>query len=78
MRILIVEDEPKIAEDLRLAVRSPRKALQRAGAQVLAVGGKLLGVLINDVDLEGTAYGYGGYYGYYDKYFDAAADHEKT
>lgn len=58
--------------------QTPRKALQRAGAQVLAVGGKLLGVLINDVDLEGTAYGYGGYYGYYDKYFDAAADHEKT
>jgi capsular exopolysaccharide synthesis family protein len=58
--------------------RTPRKALQRAASQVLAVGGKLLGVLINDVDLDETGYGYGGYHGYYGKYLDAAAGEESS
>ena len=44
------------------AGKTPRKAVGRAAAQIMAVGGTLLGVLLNGADLDQPGYGY--YYGY--------------
>ncbi len=49
------------------------QALRKASDQLLGIGARILGVLINDVDVRGSEYGYSyGYYGYhggYDRYF---------
>ena len=53
--------------------KTPRQALRKASDQILAMGAQILGVLINDVDVRKSEYGYSyGYYGYhggYDRYF---------
>ena len=46
--------------------KTPRKAVAKAAERFATVGAKLLGVLINDVDVERSRYGY--YYPYYDSY----------
>ncbi len=54
--------------------KTPRQALRKASDQILALGGQILGVLINDVDVRRSEYGYGyyGYHGGYDRYFSGA------
>ena len=58
------------------AGKTPRKAIGKAAAQIMAVGGTLLGVLVNGADLDrlgygyGYGYGYGSYGGTYGRYFD--------
>jgi polysaccharide biosynthesis transport protein len=53
---------------------SGRPALQRAIDQVTSVGGKILGVVLNKVDLERNSYYYGQYYGeYYRSYYAEGA-----
>ena len=52
--------------------QSPRPAVQRSIDQVLAVGGKVTGVVLNRVDLRRNSYYYGQYYGeYYRSYYAA-------
>ena len=47
-----------------------RTSVQRAVEQVVAVGGKVLGVVLNKVDLQANSYYYGQYYGeYYRAYY---------
>jgi succinoglycan biosynthesis transport protein ExoP len=54
------------------AEQSPRPAVQRSVDQVLAVGGKITGVVLNRVDLRRNSYYYGQYYGeYYRSYYAA-------
>ena len=60
--------------------KTPRQALRKTTDQLLGLGAQILGVLINDVDVRRSEYGYPyGYYGYhggYDRYFsesDASA-----
>lgn len=48
--------------------RTPRKALLRARSQILHAGGRLLGVVVNDVDQTELAYGYYSYGAYYERY----------
>ena len=49
---------------------SGRPALHRAIDQITSVGGKVLGVVLNKVDLERNSYYYGQYYGeYYRSYY---------
>ena len=45
--------------------KTPRDAVRKAGDHVRNVGGKILGALINDVDIEGSEYSY-----YYRHYYD--------
>ncbi|MEM7351573.1 MAG: polysaccharide biosynthesis tyrosine autokinase, partial [Acidobacteriota bacterium] len=52
--------------------KTPRQALKKAGDHLLRVGGQILGVLINDVDVRNSDYGYGAYGGY-DSYFSPSA-----
>jgi capsular exopolysaccharide synthesis family protein len=47
------------------AGRTPRKALAAVAGRIANVGGTLLGVVVNDVDLSAGGYGYYGYYGHY-------------
>ncbi len=53
--------------------KTPRQALRKASDQLQALGAQILGVLINDVDVRRSEYGYPyGYYGYhggYERYF---------
>jgi capsular exopolysaccharide synthesis family protein len=54
------------------AEQSPRPAVQRSVDQVLGVGGKVVGVVLNRVDLRRNSYYYGQYYGeYYRSYYAA-------
>jgi capsular exopolysaccharide synthesis family protein len=54
------------------AEQSPRPAVQRAMDQVVGVGGKVTGVVLNRVDLRRNSYYYGQYYGeYYRGYYAA-------
>jgi succinoglycan biosynthesis transport protein ExoP len=54
------------------AEQSPRPAVQRSVDQVLGVGGKIVGVVLNRVDLRRNSYYYGQYYGeYYRSYYAA-------
>ncbi len=55
--------------------KTPRQALKKAGDHLLRVGGQILGVLINDVDVRQSEYGSYGYgsYGGYDSYFSPSA-----
>lgn len=56
---------------------SGRPALQRALDQVSSSGGKLLGVVLNKVDLRRNSYYYSQYYGeYYRSYYSDAAARE--
>lgn len=49
--------------------KTPRKAVQKAGEHLLGVGAKLLGVLVNNVRLDHSGYGfYGSMGGYLDRY----------
>jgi polysaccharide biosynthesis transport protein len=53
---------------------SGRPALQRAIDQILSVGGKVTGVVLNKVNLERNSYYYGQYYGeYYRSYYAEGA-----
>ena len=53
---------------------SGRPAIQRAVDQILGVGGKVVGVVLNKVDLERNSYYYGQYYGeYYRSYYAEGA-----
>jgi polysaccharide biosynthesis transport protein len=53
---------------------SGRPAIQRAIDQILSVGGKITGVVLNKVDLERNSYYYGQYYGeYYRSYYAEGA-----
>jgi capsular exopolysaccharide synthesis family protein len=57
------------------AEASSRPAIQRAVDQVMAVGGKLTGIVLNKVNLERNAYYYGQYYGeYYRAYYSEAGN----
>ncbi|HVR72244.1 MAG TPA: polysaccharide biosynthesis tyrosine autokinase [Vicinamibacteria bacterium] len=56
------------------AEQSPRPAVQRAVDQVLGVGGKFTGVVLNRVDLRRNSYYYGQYYGEYYRNYYAAPD----
>jgi capsular exopolysaccharide synthesis family protein len=54
------------------AEQSPRPAVQRSVDQVVGVGGKITGVVLNRVDLRRNSYYYGQYYGeYYRSYYAA-------
>jgi polysaccharide biosynthesis transport protein len=56
------------------AETSGRPAVNRAVDQILGVGGKIIGVVLNKVDLERNAYYYGQYYGeYYRSYYAEGA-----
>lgn len=59
---------------------SGRPAIQRAVDQITSVGGKVLGVVLNKVDLERNSYYYGQYYGeYYRSYYaEGAARHPRA
>jgi succinoglycan biosynthesis transport protein ExoP len=49
--------------------KTPRKMVQRAADSLRQVGAKLFGVLVNDVAIEKTSYGYKGYSSaYFDRY----------
>jgi capsular exopolysaccharide synthesis family protein len=50
--------------------KTPRKSVQRAADNLAQVGAKLLGVLVNDVDVDKSGYGYYHGYGYTRGYFD--------
>jgi len=53
---------------------SGRPAIERAVDQILGVGGKITGVVLNKVDLERNSYYYGQYYGeYYRSYYAEGA-----
>jgi exopolysaccharide transport family protein len=52
------------------AEMSPRPAVQRAVEHIQGVGAKIIGVVLNKVDLERNSYYYGQYYGeYYRSYY---------
>ena len=56
------------------AESSGRPAVQRAIDQIASVNGKIIGVILNRVDLERNAYYYGQYYGeYYRSYYAEGA-----
>jgi capsular exopolysaccharide synthesis family protein len=60
------------------AERSGRPAIQRAVDQIVSVGGKVVGVVLNKVDLESNSYYYGQYYGeYYRSYYAEGASRQK-
>jgi capsular exopolysaccharide synthesis family protein len=79
--ILAMADTPVLApyvDGVILVVgaeQSSRTAVQRAVDQLLSVGGKITGVVLNKVNLERNSYYYGQYYGeYYRSYYaDGAA-----
>lgn len=59
-----------LADGLLLVVRAgktPKELVRRASDRVLRVGGKILGVLVNAVDMRHSTYGY--YHGYYRSYY---------
>jgi polysaccharide biosynthesis transport protein len=56
---------------------SGRQAVNRAVDQIASVGGKVVGVVLNKVDLERNAYYYGQYYGeYYRSYYAEGASRQ--
>jgi len=56
------------------AEASRRPAVQRAIDQILGIGGKVIGVVLNRVNLERNSYYYGQYYGeYYRSYYGEGA-----
>ena len=74
--ILAIADAPVLStfvDGLVLVVaadRTARPAVQRTIDQVTAVGGKIVGVVLNRLNLERNAYYFGQYYGkYYQSYY---------
>jgi capsular exopolysaccharide synthesis family protein len=74
--ILAMADTPVLAPFVDGAIlvvgaeQSSRTAVQRAVDQILSVGGKITGVVLNKVNLERNSYYYGQYYGeYYRSYY---------
>lgn len=60
--------------------KTPRKVVLKAAENLVRVGGKLLGVLVNAVDVERGSYGYYGYGGssaYFDRYHQSESDSSK-
>jgi capsular exopolysaccharide synthesis family protein len=56
------------------AESTTRPAILRAADQIQTVGGRLLGVVLNRVNLERNSYYYGQYYGeYYRSYYNEGA-----
>jgi capsular exopolysaccharide synthesis family protein len=56
---------------------SGRPAIHRAVDQITSVGGKVIGVVLNKVDLERNSYYYGQYYGeYYRSYYAEGASRQ--
>jgi exopolysaccharide transport family protein len=56
---------------------SGRPAIHRAIDQIMSVGGKVVGVVLNKVDLERNSYYYGQYYGeYYRSYYAEGASRQ--
>jgi Mrp family chromosome partitioning ATPase len=47
--------------------KSPRTVVQRARQELLGVGAKIFGVVLNNVDM--TREGYDAYYYYYNRYY---------
>jgi capsular exopolysaccharide synthesis family protein len=59
--------------------RTPRKAVQRASDQLLQVGAKLLGVLVNNVRPGQSGYNYYGSMGsYYERYYSDSESNQRT
>ena len=55
--------------------KTPRKTVQRAAESLIQVGAKLFGVLVNDVPIDKTSYGYRGYSAsYFDRYHHRDSD----
>ena len=55
--------------------KTPRKTVQRAADSLTQVGAKLFGVLVNDVSIDKTSYGYRGYSAsYFDRYHHRDSD----
>lgn len=54
--------------------RTPHEAVRKAGERLRFVGAKVLGVVLNNVNVRqlGYGYGYAGYYSEYDEYYKAA------
>jgi capsular exopolysaccharide synthesis family protein len=74
--ILAMADTPVLAPFVDGAIlvvgaeQSSRTAVQRAVEQIVSVGGKITGVVLNKVNLERNSYYYGQYYGeYYRSYY---------
>jgi len=65
----------RVVDGTLLVIRdqqTPRQAARYARDQLIQVGGRVLGVVVNDVKVERGSYYYGkysGYYYYYDKYY---------
>jgi exopolysaccharide transport family protein len=58
---------------------SSRPAIQRAIDQISSVGGKVMGIVLNKVNLERNAYYYGQYYGeYYRSYYAEGASRQPS
>jgi capsular exopolysaccharide synthesis family protein len=83
--ILAMADTPvlcPIVDGVLLVVAaelSARPSVQRATDQIQSIGAKMLGVVLNKVDLERNSYYYGHYYGeYYRSYYGDAGKHEST
>ena len=58
---------------------SGRPAIQRAVDQIQGVGGKIIGVVLNKVDLERNSYYYSQYYGeYYRSYYAEGATYRRA
>jgi exopolysaccharide transport family protein len=58
---------------------SGRPTIQRAVDQIQGVGGKIIGVVLNKVDLERNSYYYSQYYGeYYRSYYAEGATYKRT
>ncbi len=59
--------------------KTPRKAVQRASDQLLQIGAKLLGVLVNNVRPGQSGYGYYGSMGsYYERYYSESDSNQRT
>ena len=78
--ILAMADTPilcRVADGLIIVVAAEatsRPALQRAVDQVASVGGKVIGAVLNKVDLQRNSYYYSHYYGeYYRSYYTEVA-----
>ena len=55
--------------------KTPRKTVQRAADSLIQVGAKLFGVLVNDVPIDKTSYGYRGYSAsHFDRYHHSNSD----
>lgn len=58
---------------------SSRPTIQRAIDQIQSVGGKIIGVVLNKVDLERNSYYYSQYYGeYYRSYYAEGATYQRS